>query len=359
MPQNALQAAAVAAVAADAGGGMSVTEAEWLKCDTPRAVLGFLLRAWYPGLCGLGPDDPMWEYLLNSESGVMLTAAQVRKLRLWAAACFRDSWGHYAQRYGEEVPEYWLHAAVAAEQRADGVIGRDQRDAVRRRIERQVPSHNPLEGRYDLSAKLLGDLDPLLTALSGRAGTWANATEELAGRQARLAREVFGPPVLTSGDLGGVNPVSWGEAVTVPAGHPFLAPLVRRLVVAIRQDGSWEDLPVLADALEEAGFPALQECPHCDGWGGSDPVALNTWSCRACLGTGKVPHRLLDHLRTVPSDRHSERCGTAYRGCAPECPQDRWERCGPHVRGCWAFDAVTAAADLSERGGRDDRARVA
>lgn len=318
---------------------MGITEDEWRKCDTPQAVLSCLLRAWCPGLAAPIPDTAL-EYWGNGVSGVMLTEAQQRKLRLWAAACFRDSWGYYAQRYGEVVPEYWQQAAVATEQCADGIISGDQRNAVRRQIALLLPLNVPLESRYDLSPALMGSMGKLLVALSGRAGTWAEATAELAGRQARLAREVFGPPMLSAADLGGGNPVSWGVAVAVPAGHAFLAPLVRRLVVAIRGDGSWADLPILADALEEAGFPALQDCPYCDGWGGSDPVELNTWDCRACQKSGKVPHRLLDHLRVAPSDRHAQRCGTAYRGCAPECPQDRWERCGPHVRGCWAFDLV-------------------
>lgn len=70
-------------------------------------------------------------------------------------------------------------------------------------------------------------------------------------------------------------------------------------------------------------------------------------SCDRCRQPGYWPHRpdcsgvalLRDaeevmstaHTAPLPPDwhaHHSEDCGTAYRGCAPDCPKDRYERTG-------------------------------
>jgi len=117
-------------------------------------------------------------------------------------------------------------------------------------------------------------------------------------------------------------------------------------------------LAVLSDALEEAGCPADEPCRRCYGRGMvADPPGMEAlldaeaesgaltlsgaWTrCHMCNGSGRTPHPILDHLRIAPSTDHVRRCGTEFRGCAPECPKDRWERNGPHVRGCWALDLI-------------------
>ena len=79
-------------------------------------------------------------------------------------------------------------------------------------------------------------------------------------------------------------------------------------------------LPVLADALEEAGCPADVECPACQGTCGFQ--ANSTWvPCELCdpaypeaptTQPGRLAHPLLAHLRGP----------------------------GPHARGCWSIDLV-------------------
>jgi hypothetical protein len=87
----------------------------------------------------------------------------------------------------------------------------------------------------------------------------------------------------------------------IPAAF-WLTPLVTSIATTIYQERTFDDLPILADALEDAG---------CDN------------------------ERLLGHLRRRTKG-HVQACGTQYRGCAPDCPQ----QIGPHVRGCWALDLV-------------------
>lgn len=93
-------------------------------------------------------------------------------------------------------------------------------------------------------------------------------------------------------------------------------------------DGRLDDatLAVLADALEDAGWPIDEVCPACKGNGEDDRFmrAVN-WhrgkagpskvvtTCPGCLGTGRIPNHVLAHLRSA----------------------------GPHWLGCWALDLVT------------------
>ncbi len=73
-------------------------------------------------------------------------------------------------------------------------------------------------------------------------------------------------------------------------------------------------MPVLADALEDAGCEADRQCWSCQGYGthlGAGPDRGNP-TCDECGGTGRIPHPLLAHLRSG----------------------------GVHVRGCWAIDLL-------------------
>jgi hypothetical protein len=50
------------------------------------------------------------------------------------------------------------------------------------------------------------------------------------------------------------------------------------------------------------------------------------WECLKELGGFFTKVRV--GLPKKWSDCHSHECGTAYRGCAPNCPKDVWERTG-------------------------------
>jgi DnaJ-class molecular chaperone len=107
-------------------------------------------------------------------------------------------------------------------------------------------------------------------------------------------------------------------------------------------------MPVLADALEEAGIGDV-ECDTCGGSG----MFYTTWretvmqknECQSCHGIGRLPHPILSHLRPklVECSHHfpegdggwmtAEDCqvcnGTGFRTVERQ-----------HVRGCHVLDCL-------------------
>jgi hypothetical protein len=74
----------------------------------------------------------------------------------------------------------------------------------------------------------------------------------------------------------------------------LLTPTVVNLAQTIYDDRAFGLLPVLADALEEAGCPVMVERQECPGRGGLYPAG---GFCRTCNSTGRVPNPLLAHCR--------------------------------------------------------------
>jgi hypothetical protein len=206
-----------------------MTEAEWLSCTNPKEMLAFL-------------------QLRISD----------RKLRLFAVACCRRSW----QQLTNEALRLGIETA---EQFADGLVNQSYRsrvDAAAYRCLSRVRTYPPCIAH---AASL---------CCRDNIKNWINEIwfESLGGpmRQhsssAALLREVLGNPFRPVRTL----PPSvcvWNDG-TVP-----------KIAESIYEQGKFEELPILADALEDAG----------------------------CADAG-----LLDHLRVPES----------------------------HVRGCWALDLV-------------------
>jgi hypothetical protein len=135
-------------------------------------------------------------------------------------------------------------------------------------------------------------------------------------------------------DSGTCNRCVWCQGTGHKTGvekAPWLTPTALSIARVIYTDRDFAALPILADALEDAGCPAEMPCGECGGAGGDVLWVDNKsklrpgeavggpydrvpcpWICRACGGPGRVPHPLLTHLRSP----------------------------GPHVRGCWALDLV-------------------
>lgn len=208
----------------------------------------------------LASDDPgeMLRYLLEvarprtEEGGGGVPGTSDRKLRLWVAACRQAiAPGRTSWSYDLDNLDY-LHKAVSYWSRLDNE-----------------------------------DDHPVL-------------------RRAVLLREVVGNPF---------------RPVKLPAS--WLTPDVLALAQAAYDDrdevsGHLDPvrLLILADSLEEAGCPAEIVCEFCNGRG-SFQTSGSYAECPRCLGatgigTGRVPHPLLAHLRSP----------------------------GPHVRGCWAIDLI-------------------
>lgn len=151
-------------------------------------------------------------------------------------------------------------------------------------------------------------------------------------RCADMLRDIVGNPFKL------MKPVwagEWSEDWAAPSRQPFA------IARSIYDDRRYEDCPILADALEDAGCPAEEDapCPACEPyhhdtenpWGVQpgyhpqrDPASgrhEGGWAnCKTCNGGAgrirpgvvRIPNPLLAHLR----------CGSV------------------HVRGCWVLDLI-------------------
>lgn len=214
-------------------------ESDWLACDDPAVMLRHLTHEAREAPDAVG-DHPR------------AVQPSDRKLRLWVCACVRSG-GPLAGKDAVDVP--------AIERLADADASEDQ--------------YREIDG-----------------LLMGTGADWARrwAARKVTGGDPRAAllRDVFGNPfrpwprVVRSGNvLWGLNPVT----PLVP-----LTPTVLRLARGAYDGRDFAALPILADALEEAGCK--------DG-------------------------PLLWHLR-------------GQYETAPE----GWYPTGPHTRGCWALDLI-------------------
>jgi hypothetical protein len=182
-----------------------------------------------------------------------------RKLRLFACACLRAAWHALTDERGRRAVE-------VGERYADG------RATEQERAEASAAASAYAEGAARSAVEGLAVATTWAVA-GGAQDAWFaahvcahNARCDVRGTgraQARLLRDIFGDP--------------FGPARVVPAS--WRTPTVASLAAAIYTESRFGDLPVLTDALEEAGC--------------ADPD-------------------ILGHLRGL----------------------------GPHVRGCWVLDLV-------------------
>jgi hypothetical protein len=195
-----------------------VTEEEWLSCADPLRMVDFLCRR----------------------------NASARKLRLFACACYRT----VAERFLQDNPDLQRTLEVS-ERYADELV-----------------SHQTLVEAAQLAAQAAaaypgpaGDSDfdgagPKATAEGAAAavrgdvalavfGVWYAVGHQGHQAMAELARELFGNPFRQ------LDPRAWRT------------PDVRALAAAIYQGKEFARLPILADALEEAGCTDEAVLRHC------------------------------------------------------------------------------------------------
>ena len=302
-----------------------MTEQEWLTCEDPQRMLRSLRREWEKG----------GEYYIVSS----------RKLRLFACAC------------------YWLAVHHVPTPEAGG------RPLETIRMVEAWADHDkepPLQGMpFRRCTDPDGDWELISAAeLAESANSWARSWRFDESCKADALRDIIGNPF---------RPIYWAddpkrhaEPYTGPSRRPnpqdvphldmrrsWLTPTVVTLAEAANEErvepcghcvgrelgtpNAWKmqhpcrvchgakravgtldpvRLAVLADALEEAGVPGEVECKACDGKGWH-PGDMGCGACGATsagsVGSGRVPHPLLAHLRSP----------------------------GPHHRGCWAADLLT------------------
>jgi hypothetical protein len=198
-----------------------MTEAEWLTAIDPKSML---------------------EYVTNPPE-----LSDNRKLRLFACACIR--------RLGQVVTDRRLRAALdTAEAFADGRALNRELEAVSRTVQRLAQSGYglaiPRTPWVSMTSGVMWATDSLARAAAFQTG---RALTEFQGcglrEQCDLLRDIFGNPF---------RPVALG-----PAWVRWNDRTVARLARLIYDNRTFDQMPILADALEEAGCADEILLRHC------------------------------------------------------------------------------------------------
>jgi hypothetical protein len=235
-----------------------MTESEWLSCTDPAPLLDF--------------------------AGGWLTE---RKLRLFGCACCRRLWPVLTERGSRE-------AIAAAEQSADRLPPSPAAAAAARPIAAVFLPPCPCArcavtaGRNAALAAPWALARPardaaavasastafaaacLAIAENGRAeeaGAWEAARDAELARQADLLRDLAGNPFRPTPIADAV--LRWNDGT------------VRRLARSAYEDRAFDRLPILADALEEAGCDNADLLNHCRG---KDDHSRGCWALDGLLG---------------------------------------------------------------------------
>jgi hypothetical protein len=198
--------------------------------------------------------------------------ATVRKARLFACACFR--------RLTHLLDERGRKAVEAYELFTEGFVSRQQLVESMPRVRNNFRSFLRPRSREREAAGFVAALmaqptareEMQLAVRAGRelaewVGAWAVAAEEKA--QCDLFRDVVGNPFRAAGPRPEWLARNDGAAV--------------KIAHAVYEEGAFADLPVLADALEEAGCDDDEVLSHCRGPG---PHVRGCWVVDDLLGRG-------------------------------------------------------------------------
>jgi hypothetical protein len=194
-----------------------VTESQWLKCTNPT---------------------PMLEFLRGKASD--------RKLRLFACACCRDIWELITS-------EASRNAVLASEEYADGRIRRKDLIEMRGRARRQESDLAQWAvmavSRPEVAAGWVAHLAADAKDRPGIHRSYAPSRKP-SPQQCHHLRDIFGPLPLCSVALD-------------PAWLKWSSGTVIKLAQTIYDDRRFRDLPILADALEDASCDNADVLGHC------------------------------------------------------------------------------------------------
>jgi hypothetical protein len=261
-----------------------MTEADWLACKRPKAMLRYLL----------GTDD----YRVEGIESFPACKGSDRKLRLFACACYHRI--HHLLANGT------AQAAVqVAERFADGMATAEELQHTQAHILAHGwgPSE-ALEGQWRASQdEEHGDMLVLH-------GPLALGFQVVLASAPKAAYYASSNAYLTYAAVTNPDPASWDSAFLVSRvaeekvqadilrclfGNPFrrvaIDPgwlrwndaTVPKVAQAIYDDRAFDRLPILADALEEAGCANAEMLRHCRGPG---PHARGCWVVDLVLGKG-------------------------------------------------------------------------
>jgi hypothetical protein len=196
-----------------------MTEAEWLVCEDPRALLKHVRG---------GSDQ--------------------RRLRFFVCACCRRVWDLLADERSRAAVEVAEAFAAGTASRAELVAARNGANAAYRKMR---PQRGPLAFRHICAAHLAQQA----VALRVTFDPWENEflrgaqeRKEKTERRARahLAREIFGNPF---------RPVTFDPA--------WRTSTVLALARGISDTRDFSAMPILADALQDAGCEDATILEHC------------------------------------------------------------------------------------------------
>jgi hypothetical protein len=184
-----------------------MTEQEWLDCTDPR---------------------PMLEFLRGQSTQ--------RKLRLFLCAFSR-------QRWVRNTPKVVKRVVEVAEQYADAIIGKE----TLRTVQQETEARHSMQVQTPLSSLPGWTLCP-------NAREAAEAMESLSRKvdrrlHADLLREMMGNPFRTT--KADRSWLAWNEST------------ITRLAQAMYDERAFDRLPILADALEDAGCTDADILGHC------------------------------------------------------------------------------------------------
>jgi hypothetical protein len=225
-----------------------MTEADWIACTDPEPMLDHLMRV----------------------------GASERKLRLYACAWGYDVWRRLSDDRSRD-------AVVVAERFADGLVGRAELLAAFKAAQEAWKEIRLVQGgRHSKwvksqdgtrAAKWAAEVarnaaDPDWNVRLARKVAWrANAARRYA--LANHLRDIFGDP--------------FRKASIEPSWLTWNAATVPRIAQGIYDDHAFDQLPILADALEEAGCSDESILGHCRSEGRTSGVA-GCWTCSWARG---------------------------------------------------------------------------
>lgn len=185
-----------------------MTEAEWLSSADPEQMLKFLGGK-----------------------------ASERKVRLLACALCRTAGHSPTHPTAVQVIERYADGAASAEE-LEGAF-----EAVQRQVEEAVAEED-----FEKASRLVAIRDCAYRT-TGRGAWVVRAIADKMPKESRdLLRDIFGNPFRP-----------------VPTYTTWLTPTAASLARAIYAERAWDRLPILADALEEAGCDHPDVLTHCRG----------------------------------------------------------------------------------------------
>jgi hypothetical protein len=177
----------------------------------------------------------------------------VRKCRLFACACCRLTW----------TDPSWLDAVGIAERLADGLAWHDEVEVARKQL-RKAAFTNPTA--YGGLARVILEGFPRADAVARV--LIAQRDSETIRHAASLFRDIAGNPFRP-------------PQLLPPAVRAWNDGIVLRLARGIDEEGAFERLPILADALEEASCTDADLLGHCRS---PEPHTKGCWAVDLLTG---------------------------------------------------------------------------